>query len=354
MPHFGNGEVVDVIFDTPGVPNRLNIFQLYEQSVTAQARQVKHYIKTLKTVKEKEDIFFKFLQIYNEDQVERVYHDYLEENPTEEDKMRYFKEYVEKYGIYNHIESFWHKKLMWNCVNEVYDTFDFLKPYRIYFWQKDTQRWVRQIKDEYVGYMHVMKMKQSSKKGLSVRSTGPINNYGLPDKSDDAKKFIIRHSNTPVRFGRQETENNLMFMKPEYIVKEFLFQRNSPVARMALGSALQENYAGVYDIPVTGLMTNKNVEMLEVHLLQMGYELREEYDILDLTPEPGVKTHIYNGRKYICTTEEIRQIIARDLANARIDNLESGEVYVGTNENFEEFVDQIADELKNQIEFYMS
>ena len=142
-----------------------------------------------------------------------------------------------------------------------------------------------------------------------------------------------------------------MFMKPEYIVKEFLFQRNSPVARMALGDALQENYDGVYDIPVTGLMTNTNVEILEVHLLQMGYELEALYDVIDLTPEPGIKTHIYNGRKYICTTEEIRHIIARDLANARIDN--TGEIYVGTDDNFERFVDEIAAELENQIEAFM-
>lgn len=354
MPHFGNGEVVDVIFDSLGVPNRLNIFQLYEQSITAQARQVRDHIKTLKDVKEKEEIFFKFLRIYNEDQADRVYQDYVDNYKTKKERESYFTDYIEKYGIFVHIESFWHKKLMWDCVNEVYDTFDFLKPYRIYFWQKDTQRWARQIKDEYIGYMHVMKMKQSSKKGLSVRSTGPINNYGLPDKSDDAKKFIIRHSNTPVRFGRQETENNLMFMNPEYIVKEFLFQRNSPVARMALGSALQENYEGVYDLPVTGLMTNKNVEMLEVHLLQMGYELSAEYDILDLTPEPGIKTHIYNGRKYICTTEEIRHIIAMDLAKARVENLESGEVYVGSISGFDDFVEKIADELENQIELYMA
>lgn len=354
MPHFGNGEVVDVIFDSLGVPNRLNIFQLYEQTVTGQARQVKDHLKTLDKLEEKEKIFFKFLRIYNEDQADKVYKDYVETYKTKAEKMRYFTDYVEKYGIYVHIESFWHKKLMWDCVNEVYDTFEFLKPYQIYFWQKDTQRWVKQIRDDYVGCMHVMKMKQSSKKGLSVRSTGPINNYGLPDKSDDAKRFVIRHSNTPVRFGRQETENNLMFMDPEIIVKEFLFQRNSPVARMALGTALQENWDGVDDLPITGLMTNKNVEMLEVHLLQMGHELYSEYDILDLTPEPGVKTHIYNGRKYICTTDEIRNIIARDLALTRMETSESGEVYVGRVSDFEEFVDKIAESIKYNIEEYMN
>lgn len=353
MPHFGNGEVVHIIFDSLGVPGRLNIFQLYEQSVTAQARQIRDHLKTLTNLKEKEDILFKFLRCYNEEQADRVYQDYIENNKTKKDKESYFTDYIEKYGIFVHIESFWHKKLMWDSVNEVYDTFDFLAPYDIYFWQKDTQRWARQIKREYIGYMHIMKLKQSSKKGLSVRSTGPVNNYGLPDKSDDAKKFIIRHSNTPVRSGRQETENQLMFMNPELIVKEFLFQRNSPVARMELGKELMENYKGVEDIEATGLMTNKNVEMLEVHLLQMGYELQFDYDVIDLTEDGGVKTHIYNGRKYICTTDEIRHIIARDLARIRVESLEPGDIYLGTTADFEDFIDKIADQLKYQIEDYL-
>ena len=353
MPHFGNGEVVHIIFDSLGVPGRLNIFQLYEQSVTAQARQIRDHLKTVKSLKEKENILFTFLRCYNEEQADRVYKDYVENYKTKKDKESYFRDYIEKYGIFIHIESFWHKKLMWDSVNEVYDKFDFLKPYDIYFWQKDTKRWARQIKREYIGYMHVMKLKQSSKKGLSVRSTGPVNNYGLPDKSDDAKKFIIRHSNTPVRSGRQETENTLMFMNPEYIVKEFLFQRNSPVARMELGKQLMENYQGVEDIDATGLMTNKNVEMLEVHLLQMGYELEFNYDVIDLTDEEGIKTHSYNGRKYICTTDEIRHIIARDLARIRVEALEPGEIFLGKVTDFEDFIDKIADELKNQIEDYM-
>lgn len=353
MPHFGNGEVIDVIFDSLGVPNRLNIFQLYEQSVTAQARQIRDHLKTLDNLEEKEEILFKFLRCYNEEQADRVYKDYLEENKTRHDKEMYFKRYIETYGIYVHIESFWHKKCMWDSVNEVYDTFDFLSPYNIYFWQKDTNRWVKQINKEYIGYMHIMKMKQSSKKGLSVRSTGPINNYGLPDKSDDAKKFLIRHSNTPVRSGRQETENMLMFISPEYIVKEFLFQRNSPVARMELGKELMEDYRGVEDIPTTGLMTNKNVEMLEAHLLQMGYELEFEYDVIDLTEGDELKTHIYNNRKYICTTDEMRHIIARDLARIRLDSENAKDIYLGNVDDFEDFVDEIADQIKYQIEDYL-
>ena len=123
---------------------------------------------------------------------------------------------------------------------------------------------------------------------------------------------------------------------------------------MELGRQTLENYQGVYDIDATGLMTNKNVEMLEAHLLQMGYELAAEYDILDLTEGDGIKTHIYNGRKYICTTDEIRHIIARDLAKIRVESLEPGEIFLGKTADFEDFIDKIADALKNQIEDYMA
>ena len=144
-----------------------------------------------------------------------------------------------------------------------------------------------------------------------------------------------------------------MFMDPKYVVKEFLFQRNSPVARMELGKALLENYNGIYDIEATGLMTNKNVEMLEAHLLQMGTELRFEYDVIDFSEEPGIKTHIYNNRKYVCTTKDMCQIIARDIARLRYEELESGEIYLGKIEDFDDFIEKVAVEIETQVVDYM-
>jgi hypothetical protein len=147
-------------------------------------------------------------------------------------------------------------------------------------------------------------------------------------------------------------ENNLITMDPESIVKEFLFQRNSPIARMELGKELMEHYEGVNDIEVTSLMTNKNVEMLEAYLFQMGYELRCEYDVLDLTDEPGIKTHLYNGRKYICTSDEMRHIIARDIVKIRYEET-GADIYLGTVAAFEDFCDKVATEIERQIEEYM-
>ena len=70
--------------------------------------------------------------------------------------------------------------------------------------------------------------------------------------------------------------------------------------------------------------------------------------------DSGVKTHLYNGKKYVCTSDEIRRIIAVDLARIRVGNLESGEVFVGKTQDFDDFIEQIADELEHQIEEYMT
>lgn len=353
MPHMETGEVIDVCFDSLGVPGRLTIMALIEKTVTAQARQIRDHLRTIEQLEKKEQIFFQFLSIYNEEHATRVRDDYNDENQTKEAKLRYFREYIETYGIFVHMEPFWQKKSAWKAINEVYDTFDFLHPYRIYFWQKDTKRWVKQIKPDYTGYMYIMKLKQTAEQGLSVRATGPVNNYGLPDKSNAAKNFTVQHSDTAVRMGRQEFENNLMYMDPYTIVKEYLFQRNSPIGSMELGTQLYDHYEGVYDIEPTPKMRNKNVDILDARLLQMGYEMRCEYDLLDLSEEPGIKTHIYNNQKYICPTDEMCKIIAKDVARLRYENMDFGDVYIGREMDYDTFLDEIADEIKRQITLYL-
>lgn len=353
MPHMETGEVIDVCFDSLGIPGRLIIMPLIEKSVTAQARQIRDKIRTLKKLKDKEDMLFTFLGIYNTEHMRRVKEDYLEENKTKEDKFHYFRDFIETYGIFSHIAPFWREVSAWKAINEVYDRFEFLHPYRIYFWQKETKRWVKQIKPDYTGYMYIMKLKQTAEKGLSVRGTGPVNNYGLPDKSNAAKNFTVQHSDTAVRMGRQEFENNLMYMDPYTIVKEYLFQRNSPVGSMELGSQLYDHYEGVYDIEPTNRMVNKNVEILDARLLQMGYEMEFQYDLLDLSEEPGIKTHIYNSQKYICPTEEMCKIVAKDIVRLRYETMDAGNVYIGKDTDYEAFLDKVADEVQRQITMYL-
>ena len=44
-----------------------------------------------------------------------------------------------------------------------------------------------------------MKLKQTSRKGFSVRGTGSINTKGLPERSYKNKSFTELRSSTPIR-----------------------------------------------------------------------------------------------------------------------------------------------------------
>ena len=59
MPHLENGEVVHIIFNTLGVYNRLNIFQLFEQSINfVTNRVVEKFVNDNLSIPEMEKILF--------------------------------------------------------------------------------------------------------------------------------------------------------------------------------------------------------------------------------------------------------------------------------------------------------
>ena len=56
--------------------------------------------------------------------------------------------------------------------------------------------------------MNILKLKQTSRKGFSARSTGSVNAKGLPERSYKNKSFTELHSSTPIRLiylGRNKT-----------------------------------------------------------------------------------------------------------------------------------------------------
>ena len=72
MPHLETGEIVHIVFNTLGVYNRLNIFQLFEQSINfITNRVVEHFREEGVTLKDKEDILCRALEGLNPEQSER-------------------------------------------------------------------------------------------------------------------------------------------------------------------------------------------------------------------------------------------------------------------------------------------
>lgn len=355
MPHLETGERVDIKFNTLGVFNRLNIFQLYEQSINfITERTVQKFINENTSIPEMEKIVFRILEIFNPEECIKMKDNYKKKCTTKKAKEEFFNIIKEK-GIFIHIKPYWHGENIYECVKKCYEEFEWIKPYKCYFYEEHSQRWVRMMNDQIVGSMYVMKLKQSSKKNMSACSNAPINNLGLPSKNDNAKKHRSLYPKTPIRSGLQETINNMISISPEVSAQLHMYYRSSPVARRKLGIEIINNYGkGLPIEPVTtDKMTNRNVEILSAYLKIMGLQLVFDDDIVHLpTTEEGRKDnrtyfHKYKGDSYLASPDFMLHQLARDKALEKMDDNEIGYIYIGGDGSYKE---QVIEELTRAIE----
>jgi len=198
MPYLENGEKVEVILNSLGVINRLNPMQIYELSINFICNRVVEKLRTYSTLKEKEILFFDIIKRFNEDEEEAL-KSYYKELKTK-DKKEFFMN-IDNDGIYIHMKPFWEEKeSLFDIINQIYKDYDFIKPVDVYI-----NRWGRKIKimkPLIVGDLYMIKLKQSSKKGFSARSTGSLSRRGIPDKSYKNKIHQDLYSSTPIRIGK--------------------------------------------------------------------------------------------------------------------------------------------------------
>lgn len=351
MPHLETGEVVHVKVNGLGPVNRLTTMPLMECSITFIGNRAVEHMRGL-DIKEKEKVFFRVIQIFSPKEWKAVYDSYHATCKTKEEKDEYFR-IVDKYGIYVYQPPYWTEVNTYEALEQCYNEFDWIHPYMVFFYEPITERWVKMIHPQYIGDMYMLKLKQTSKKGLSARSTGTINRRGLPDKTENAKKFQVPYSNIPVRRGKQEMANDMMSLDPEKVAKEQLAYRSSPMARKWLATNLMENYLGVDEFNPTDDMKNVNVQILSAYLLTMGMELVFEHDEIDLSDTPGLKNHTYKGTQYYCTTEQIKDIVARDIAEVRVRDKRPDAIYYGPEICKDDFMDILASQIRDDLLSYM-
>ena len=82
-----------------------------------------------------------------------------------------------------------------------------------------------------LGSMYMFPLKQTDKRGFSVRSTGAINLKGLPERSYKNKRAEAPFSDTAIRFGEYEALTMLIGMEPEELVAAQACFRTSPEAK---------------------------------------------------------------------------------------------------------------------------
>lgn len=304
MPFLETGERIDVIFNSLGVINRLNSMQLYEQSITFICNRVREKLATLSSLDEKEDLLVRIVQYFNERQAEKL-SKYIK-SLNKKSRETFFDNII-KEGIYIHVPPLWETEPLFDRLRKIYKEFDWIKPYNVYV--NKFGRTIKILKPLIVGDMYILKLKQTSKKGLSVRSTGGLSRKGLPEKTNKAKTHQELYSKTPIRIGDQENINSAIGVDTNIIAKLHLFYRSSVLGRRDLGEELMTNLKEMKKFNDRNDFINRNVEILNAYLLFLGLKIEFEEDKYVVKIDTDlIKDYEYDGRLFICTEREFNDI----------------------------------------------
>lgn len=299
MPYYyddnGNKITIQLLFNVLAIINRTTAFPMYEISINYICNKFRAKISKTRSLKEQEKLLFGIIEDFNERQaaeMKKVYN-----KLSTEEKRAYIKDCIDD-RIYIHQNPMWETKPIFFRLLDIYKKYDFLTPYDIYI-----NKWGRDIKllnPAFIGEMYIIKLKQTSRKGFSVRGTGSINNKGLPERSYKNKLFTERTSSTPIRFGEFETLNFSIGIIPEDIQLFHLMYRTSVKGRRELAEQLLKDND---TFEISDSYTSRVAEIFAVILKSLGLKLEfiDEDEVLREYDDSKYTTHTLDDKQYLCT-----------------------------------------------------
>lgn len=288
---------VDLEYNILGLVNRTTGFPLIEMHINFITERTVQYMWTLKTTRERADIMFEVMCDFNEKYGNEMHDIYDALSPKEQEEyindVLHDRIYICQPPMWEEGEAIFYKFL------RIRKKYDFLKPYDIYI-----KKWGREIKTlrpAYLGSMYFMKLKQTSRKGFSVRGTGSINTKGLPERSYKNKSHTEKYSSTPIRFGEFETLNFTIGMVPEDIQLFHLLYRTSINGRKEIARHLL--LGDEDEFKISDKYTSRAAEIFSVLLKSLGVKLEfcEEKDEFREYDDKTIRQYELDGKDYLCT-----------------------------------------------------
>ena len=310
MPFTKDGRVVDVIINPLSCPNRLNPFQWIEVELTHAAEIVVQQMKTKETHEERWDMMKRFMKYFNErgeyDQLIKYYEGLSE---TEKDE---FWESVYKDGIYINYPPMWEDMPALDKIAEIEKEFNIDRD-QVYV--KKYGRIIPIMHKVIVGKKYMIKLKQTSEKNFSARSTGSLSQQGVPEKSNKVRTNEKLYPTTPIAIGRDEDNNLAIGTDTFMLAKLHLFYRTSPFARRDIGQIYTKDILNFKKFKIKPGYKNRIVEILNAKLKSMGGKIDFGFDGLRVkVPDNGdMKLYEYRGKQYISTKTKMREIIIDDV-----------------------------------------
>lgn len=303
MPYTDDGPI-DILMNSSGAVRRLNPGQLCEVEVNFIGEELRKKICSCKSMKEKEKLIFKFLDIINQDEstfFRNMYASYDEERVIDNVTIRFmaperreaFIRDIEENGFY--IVRPPHHPLLYKDVMALYEAFPFIKPVPLYidlFGIKHR----RIIKDGVTGVQYVVVLKQNSNKNFAARSTFRVNRSNLPAKDVTKKTNRSSYARTPVRLS--EIYNLMASISGETLAEYNIFTRSSPIGSKSLDRILAAtgNPLKIHKLKVRDNYTNSNAQILAARLKSIGLAIEfstKEDGVKEYPPETILEQNFY-------------------------------------------------------------
>ena len=206
MPITEDGERAEIVSNSLGIINRMNLSVLFEQELNFMANEIQKRIKIEVLKGEYEEgwrIHQEFLKDINPKQAE-----FFEETVGGLPETR--DEYLDELAADEHI---------YICQPPMYGNITFEQFSLVYKkWKIERKKFVGISNPMVLGEIYFMKLRHEPAAKLSVRSAGSLSLTGIPNKNNrGVKNSIEHHSTTPVRLGEQELPNLLISNNPKEI-----------------------------------------------------------------------------------------------------------------------------------------
>ena len=319
MPFTDDGERVDLLLNLLAIINRTTSMPLFELAITSISRQIRKRMATFKTLKQKEDLLIEFLDMFNHEEAESFCNSYNALSKIE--KEEWIQDAIDN-GIYLRQPPIHENEPIFHRIRKILDRFDFLKPDKV-----NIRKWGRVypvLNDNWIGDMYILKLKQSDRRGFSVRSTGAVDIKGLPTRSHKNKNHLEQTSTSAIRFGEFETLNLSIGLPMEDIALFHALYRTSIKGRKDI-VRLQFTDPDSKDhyVDIDKRYDSRVVEILQVIFksLSIGVDFIEAENEIYPLDTVNIKQHEYEGFMLLCTdyeffilkkSKEIRDIILAD------------------------------------------
>ena len=267
MPITEDGRRVDLLLNLLAIINRTTSFPLYELMMTSICYKVRLRMKEMEDYNERENLLFDILKMFSEDEYRQMWDIY---NGYDDYGKKQFIDDAINDGIYIHQPPLWEKEPIFYRIRKILQKYDWLKADTLYL-----NKWGRKIKilsDHWIGTQYILKLKQTSTNGFIARSTGAIDNRGLPARSYKSRSHLEQYSGNPIRFGEYETLNFSIGLLPEDIALFNALYRTSIQGRRDLIKLMfNDNENKIQELDST--YTSRVVEIFNVILKSLSLRL---------------------------------------------------------------------------------